>query len=159
MSKEQPRSSDDTVNSRHVDLYIAELQEQLMDEMRQAGNTLYRAGLIRNSSFEEVDLDDSGVVRALKGFDLDESDRDKLATLLEFRWEAKPYARDWSSGVELINEDYFEKYAREYSDQVHLGSVAQWPYNHIDWEAAAEELKKSFTRVDFDGENFYVRTT
>lgn len=30
-----------------------------------------------------------------------------------------------------------------------------WPYNCIDWEKAANELKQDYSTVDFEGETYY----
>lgn len=34
---------------------------------------------------------------------------------------------------------------------------ASWPANHIDWEAAANELEQDYTEVDFNGEVYLYR--
>lgn len=157
MIRQEPRSSDDTIDSRDVDTRILELQEQLQGEISDLSDKLVLAGLAP-SGLCEVDLEDSYVVRALDGFYYDEADKGQLAVLLDFRAEAKPCTKDWVDGAQLINENYLEKFARGYAEEV-APAKALWPYNHIDWEAAAEELMTDYTRVDFDGEGFYVRNT
>jgi hypothetical protein len=65
---------------------------------------------------------------------------------------------DWEHGETLIRESYFETYARELADDI--GAVkddAGWPGRHIDWEAAAKELKADYTEVDFDGVTYLMR--
>jgi hypothetical protein len=67
---------------------------------------------------------------------------------------------DWVHGETLIHEDYFTKYAEELASDI--GAVdrnASWPLNHIDWDAAAEQLKDDYTPVDFYSSTFYVRTS
>ena len=48
-----------------------------------------------------------------------------------------------------IHVDYFEEYARELAEDI--GAVqadADWPLRHIDWAAAAEELKADYSEFD-----------
>jgi hypothetical protein len=32
-----------------------------------------------------------------------------------------------------------------------------WPYNHIDWDEAAEELRNDYATITWCGQDFYVR--
>lgn len=48
--------------------------------------------------------------------------------------------------------------AQELADDIGaIDSNAKWPLNHIDWEAAAEELKMDYTEVNFNGTTYYIR--
>lgn len=84
----------------------------------------------------------------------------KLCLLLD---ELKDYRGDeqWRGGwspIALVADSYFEDYARELADD--YGMVkrgAKWPNNHIDWAAAADELKGDYSPVDFDGVTFWYR--
>ncbi|KKK61542.1 hypothetical protein LCGC14_3013290 [marine sediment metagenome] len=65
---------------------------------------------------------------------------------------------EWSSGVTLISEDYFEDYAREFAEDVGaIDKSYDWPANHIDWERASNELQLDYMGVDFDGVTYYFR--
>lgn len=66
---------------------------------------------------------------------------------------------EWTHGLTLIRDTYFAKYAEQLADDIGLvrPSNQKWPYNHIDWEAAAEELKDDYTAYDFDGVTYYAR--
>ena len=83
----------------------------------------------------------------------------ELALLEEFAEEASEYAPDWHYGETIIHEDYFTQYAQELSDELSLGAgaTAQWPFRHIDWEAAADELKMDYSVVGFNGIVYYIR--
>jgi hypothetical protein len=61
-------------------------------------------------------------------------------------------------GVSLIRESFFVEYAQEYARDTGLisGDIFEWPLNYIDWTAATEDLKQSFTKIDWDGIVFYV---
>lgn len=61
-------------------------------------------------------------------------------------------------GETMIHEDHFEDYAEELAKD--LGMIkddAGWPNNHIDWPAAAKELKQDYTTAEWGGETYYFR--
>lgn len=89
---------------------------------------------------------------------LPEQYKQELAELKKFESDASGYASDWRYGEQLINDSYFEEYARQFADDV--GAVkadATWPNNHIDWEAAAEDLQSDYTAIEFRGVTFWIR--
>lgn len=72
--------------------------------------------------------------------------------------EAEGYAPDWPYGETLIRDSYFEDYAKELADDTGMTNRdARWPNNHIDWTAAAEELKGDYTAVQFRDATYWVR--
>ena len=83
----------------------------------------------------------------------------ELKALEAFADEASEYAPDWHYGETIIHEDYFTQYAQELSDELSLGdgAMAQWPFTHIDWEAAADALKADYSEVEFNGVTYYIR--
>lgn len=66
----------------------------------------------------------------------------------------------------LIAENYFEEYAEQLAEDIcpwpsgsrEHDALSSWPYRHIDWEAAARELKYDYTSVTFDGGEYYIRS-
>jgi hypothetical protein len=85
-------------------------------------------------------------------------EEDELLRLEALAVEGSDYAEDWEYGAALIRDSYFVEYAQELAEDI--GAVnrdAAWPNNHIDWGAAAEELKVDYTGVDFDGVTYWVR--
>ncbi|WP_104183791.1 hypothetical protein [Mycobacterium avium] len=91
----------------------------------------------------------------------DREDRDELEKLLgelrgyggNHQWEG-----DWYP-VTLIRDSYFETYAQELADDIiePSPSKASWPFNHIDWEAAADELRIYYATVDYNGVTYWYR--
>lgn len=82
---------------------------------------------------------------------------DELKALIALADEASGYAADWTHGETLIADDYFETYAEELAgDTGCIDPKAKWPLTHIDWEAAANELKQDYTSVDFDGVTYWI---
>lgn len=66
---------------------------------------------------------------------------------------------DWDFGAQMIREDCFEDYARQLAEDI--GSISgdeQWPFTHIDWEAAATELQMNYSSVSFLGCDYLVRS-
>jgi hypothetical protein len=62
------------------------------------------------------------------------------------------------NGLFFIDEDYFEDYAKEFAYDIGaIDSDTVWPCTHIDWEAAADELRMDYTEVEYDGNNYLVR--
>jgi len=87
-----------------------------------------------------------------------DEDKEELEKLKEFKNEIEETfsAEVMKYGVCLINDDYFEEYAQELAEDV--GAIDRnqnWPANHIDWNAAAEQLKQNYTEVEFDGQSFW----
>ena len=83
----------------------------------------------------------------------EEPEREELEKLRVLETEI---GREYMHGATLISESYFVKYAAQYADDI--GAIdrnASWPLTHIDWEAAAEELKSDFTTVEIDGDTYY----
>ncbi len=80
--------------------------------------------------------------------------RDQIATIDELEDEIS----DWCYGATLINEDYFEDYARELADDIGaIDSDAGWPTSYIDWSAAADALAIDYSSVEIGSTSFYVR--
>lgn len=90
--------------------------------------------------------------------DWDESEEgEELKALLALTNEAESVG-DWIYGATLIRDDYFEEYAQEMA--VDMGAIqpqAPWPTNHIDWDAACDELKQDYRSVPFGDEVYWVR--
>ena len=100
-------------------------------------------------------IDSRDVIDAIENADLDD---DELKALKELAEEASG-SPDWEYGETLIRDSYFENYARELAEDT--GAIKgdeDWPLRHIDWEAAADELKNDYFSVDFDGVEYWIRS-
>lgn len=92
--------------------------------------------------------------------DLDDDEETELTSLHELAEEGARVAEDWQNGATLIRESYFQEYAEDYAREVfgiREEDMLRWPFCHIDWDEAAEELKTDYTEVDYDGVTYYVR--
>lgn len=89
--------------------------------------------------------------------ELDDFDKEELVALRALAEEASA-SPDWTYGETLIRDSYFEDYAREMAEDLGLiSSDTKWPATCIDWEEAARELQADYTRVDFDGVDFWIQ--
>lgn len=83
--------------------------------------------------------------------------REEHTMLSEF-WGAYSET-EWEYGCAMVNENYFTAYAEEMAGDLYGSQVtdAVWPFNHIDWDEAADALKDDYSEVELDGTTFYVR--
>lgn len=121
-------NSDDTIDSRDVIARIEELRSDL------------------ESAIGDSDHDSADEIR------------DELAPLEKLASDGESLS-DWQYGVTLVRDSYFESYARDLAEDMSGEAIrnASWPFNHIDWDAAAEALKIDYTEIDFDGVAYYAR--
>lgn len=90
--------------------------------------------------------------------ELPEDEAAELANLKALADEAEGYAADWHHGEALIRDSYFTEHAQQLAEDCGMvNRQAAWPNNHLDWEAAADELKGDYTAVDFDGTTYWIR--
>lgn len=85
-------------------------------------------------------------------------DAEELQALTDLADQCEGFP-DWPSGATLIRDTYFTEYAQDFASDI--GAIGRndlaWPCNHIDWNAAAEDLKSDYGEVDFAGETYYIR--
>lgn len=86
------------------------------------------------------------------------AEKEELEDLKKLQEEAEG-SPDWEYGETLVRDSYFEDYAEELArDTGSVDEDAKWPMNHIDWEAAADELKQDYFSVDFGGVDYWIRS-
>lgn len=106
------------------------------------------------------------------GADVADGAPSELDTLRALAEQGEHNADDWWHGEVLIRESYFEEYAKELArevagiesgpsyDRQHVPFdkiTESWPFRHIDWEAAADELRTDYNEVEFDGVTYLIR--
>lgn len=82
---------------------------------------------------------------------------DEYLDLIELRDQAQGYG-DWDHGETLIHESKFKEYAEQLAEDI--GAIdrhAAWPLTHIDWEAAAQDLRADYMEVEFNGDTYLMR--
>jgi hypothetical protein len=133
-----PTNTDDVIDSRDIIARIEELEAEFEAVCADAPDS-YRT-------------DEMAVWQA--------DNQDELDALLALQNEAEGYAPDWKYGTALIRDSYFEHYAQELADDLHgkAMSDATWPFDCIDWERAARELRMDYSAAEFDGVTYWVRS-
>ena len=66
---------------------------------------------------------------------------------------------EWLHGCTLIPERDFEYYAQELAEDLHGNAIrdASWPFDCIDWDQAAEELKMDYSSCEYEGTTYLFR--
>lgn len=161
-------NSEDIIDSRDVIARIEYLQDEretlvnAVDDAKDALNDYDATDDEKTEEEQDSELDElkealAQAEAALTTFDEEEEGRE-LKALLALADEAEGYSPDWSYGSTLIRDSYFETYAQQFAeDCCEVNPNANWPFNHIDWKSAADELKQDYTSVDFDGVDYWVR--
>jgi hypothetical protein len=142
----------DIIDSRDVIARIEELRDE-RDALADAIDELEKL------PFGEQSAAIMEARAALK--DWDESDsRGELESLLALQSECENVTSEWKDGVPLIRDSYFEEFAEQEAEDVGCADPkvsGRWPYNHIDWKAAAEELQQDYSQVEFGDTTYWVR--
>lgn len=87
----------------------------------------------------------------------EEENLEALIALVEACENAETYISGWGEGVVLIAEDAFEEYAQEWAAETGALHEVEWPYTHVDWESAAEELKFDYVEISINGRYYLGR--
>ena len=96
---------------------------------------------------------------------LSDGEREELSELMKVLNQLKGAGGDWEWRGDwypayMYKESHFEDYAREFAADVVDGfseAWQEWPFNHIDWKAAAEELRQDYSEIDVLGVTYYAR--
>lgn len=154
-------NSQDIIDSRQVDERIEELKSDIVDAFTDL-----------ESEEDPPEFDDlfprfgddanetEGYIRECGNKDV-ETEAEELLALVQFADEAQ--CSDWSYGETLIRESYFSDYARDLADDIAPSVEARelantWPFNRIDWEAAANDLRMDYSSAEFDGVTYLFRS-
>lgn len=90
---------------------------------------------------------------------IDVSDETSELKALNDLAEEGSYTSDWHHGTSLIADEYFEEYAKQFAEDVgYVKRDVNWPYTHINWEAAADELKQDYFSVEYEGTTYWIRS-
>jgi antirestriction protein len=59
----------------------------------------------------------------------------------------------------MIPKQKFKDYAQQLAEDAGLiPESTQWPHYCIDWEYAAKELAHDYSLIEFDGDEYYIRS-
>jgi hypothetical protein len=164
---------DDVIDSREVIARIAELESEIeaeeisedngaepqLDENENTIVDMVKCGTCGKSWNDALITERTPAPSARCPYESIHEEIDELRALIALQEEAEGYCSDWRHGETLIRDGYFQEYAQQLAEDIGaIKSDAGWPYDHIDWEAAADALKQDYTEVDFDGESYWIRS-
>lgn len=165
--KHEISNADDIIDSRDVIARIEALTEErddLRGTVEEAQEELkgLREGHSRSPSDDEAEAEETADTALADARAIlltwDDEYGAELKALEALQEEAEGYAPDWKYGALLIQDSYFEDYARELAkDCCDMPKEVRWPFTCIDWERAAEELQQDYTSVEFDGVEYWVQ--
>lgn len=100
-------------------------------------------------------------ILALPEDERDDEEKDYLAAALDlqgqlFNNSLADYGRNAPT---MVRDSYMEDWAEEYARGIGaLGDVhiSDWPFNRLDWKAAADDLKDSMSEVTFGGYTYFI---
>ena len=158
------------IDGRAVEARIEELETEIRDfedtaleagwEFRKEGDEYVAEGPTVDGSPGNVYRDSSRDVVVLAAAEeagarwTSLTDPEELEDLRGLRDEAQGYG-GWPNCT-LVNDDNWIEYAQTLADDAG-GVTDAWPHRHIDWEAAADELRQDFTEVRYGGSSFLMR--
>ena len=109
------------------------------------------------AELDGVELDEETSNYMLDGNEMN-SEYEELEKLHAFAEEFKNACSDYECGGTAIRESHFRDFAEQEAEDIGaINSNASWPLNHIDWDAASEELKMDYITIEFDGVEYLVR--
>lgn len=79
-----------------------------------------------------------------------EDEVNQLQKLLDFKTEVVDNLGEetWNMGTTFVADHHFADYAQEMAESIGAIPVdARWPATHIDWDAAADDLKQDYTEI------------
>ncbi len=109
-------------------------------------------------TFHGVDVSDLDTAQAEEGAEDEQEVWDVVEEAKMLQDFADTYAEAINNGEPVVLDSAFEDYAEQFASDVGLiNDDAKWPNNHIDWKAAANELKGDFSEVTLYGKTYWVR--
>ena len=145
------------------DLYKRQCELQsLCDAVKDASDELaaHRA-LARpedEAEAEEYDREIENLEEAHSGAlaEFGDEEREELEELDNLESEV---GSEWMHGETMIPEHRFNEYAEELAaDTCDMKRADVWPFRHIDWEAASDELKQDYSEVEYQGATYLVHS-
>lgn len=132
------------IDTRDLQTRLEELESELED-LQEA---------VASAEEEQEDLADALNEATAELEDWQEENQEELEELRTLRDEIP----EWRHGETLINDGYFTEYAQDLAEDVcGMDRNQPWPYCHIDWDAAADDLKMDYSSCEYQGETYWFR--
>lgn len=92
-----------------------------------------------------------------------EDETEELVSLMKLASQCENEVADWQYGETLVRDSYWVDYAKQLHEDISqplsldYNGQTPWPYRHINWDDAADELQSDYFDVDFDGVTYWTR--
>ena len=86
----------------------------------------------------------------------EEIDEDRLSELEDLETELGDLHLASRDKEPFVNDRDFREYAMEQAEEMGI-TTRGWPFDYIDWDAAADALQSDYTSVEFDGQTYWYR--
>lgn len=105
---------------------------------------------------DELDEEIRAAKQALEDWD-DSDEGEEYQQVKSLVEECEGYG-DFKHGETLIRDDYFTEYAEQLAEDLgYMEDADRWPFTHINWEMAADELKQDYMSVELGGFTYWMR--
>jgi hypothetical protein len=140
-------------------------REKLASEIRKVASRVVVGRSVRTLDLRELAEEKSDLEAQLEAVreddpeaKLDKADMDRLKELTDLEGELGDLEMKARDEPTLIHDADFEDYARQFHEDINGKGVTGWPYDYIDWKAAAEALQQDYSSVDFDGDTWWYHS-
>lgn len=82
--------------------------------------------------------------------------KSELVNLLQLRELGTNFLKNWGEGYALTRDDCMARYALYYWHNETMLDLECEPFCHIDWDAAADYIRKETPAVTFDGATYWL---
>ena len=146
---------DDIIDSRDVIARIEELETERGDLQAAYEDAVSeQIESMDEEAIEELKDNRDQALDALEEFDNSEEGQE-LTVLKALAEQGEAYAPDWKYGAQLINEDYFEEAMDEMLED--CGYIPRDLPSFLTITVDYGALKMDYTKLDFDGQTYYIR--
>ena len=144
--RNQPSSLDDHLDTRELRRYLEELDGYRTDAIEALDESPDRTFTSLGIEYAETCDWDEGI----------EEDYRELKTLCD---ALESSLSDYRHGVQLISDEKFEDHARQVAEDLYSKEIrdASWPFDNIDWAAAASALQSDYTSFEWEGRTFWAQ--
>lgn len=63
----------------------------------------------------------------------------------------------WANGVELVRDSFFLEHIKGAAVESLDVDLSIWPFCFIDWKAVAEDFKRGYFSIDFNGVTYWIK--
>lgn len=146
-------NTDDVIDSRDIIERIEELQSDRL-ALKQALEEAEAALLEDDTEENQLAVDEAR--DDLTAWD-NSHDAEELKTLEKLAEDVQEFNTDWEYCVTLIHESYFTEYTKETVTDSGYISKDFPDWIAVDWDKTAENVKRYYAEIDFDGETYFIQ--